>query len=220
MRRNEAAVDSELALLPIFHSSPRLFGPYSNRAYTATNAASLHPTNGILMVARLDGPSAGIARGLVDKALQAERDGLWGRAYFDARGVTNNYKLGDDIILSCEKMAARNGFETTLDKTEPVFPAGFPMSQIALYVGWYEFNVAGAMAQPTLEFMPGAFAYHLHSYSAQTIRNPNERWVGPLLARGATCTMGCTEEPYLEGTPDVGVFINRWLFMGYTFAEA
>jgi tetratricopeptide (TPR) repeat protein len=207
-------------VLPLAYFNPLISGPRGNTLYAYTNSAYLNPTNGILMVARLDGPTAEIAKGLVDKALQAEREGLWGRAYFDARGVTNHYKLGDDIILGAEKTAARHGFETTLDKTEAVFPPGFPLSHIGLYVGWYEFNVAGAMAQAKLEFMPGAFAYHLHSYSAQTIRNPNERWVGPLLARGATCTMGCTEEPYLEGTPDVSVFIARWLFLGYSFGEA
>ncbi len=42
----------------------------------------LNPTNGILLVARLDGPTADIARGLVDKALQAERDGLVGPRLF------------------------------------------------------------------------------------------------------------------------------------------
>ena len=67
-----------------------LAGPLPNWTYGVTNAAALNPTNGILMVARLDGPTASIAQGLVDKALQAERDGLWGRAYFDARGLTQS----------------------------------------------------------------------------------------------------------------------------------
>ena len=64
--------------------------------------ASLNPTNGILLVARLDGPSAEIARGLVDKAVQAERDGLWGRAYFDARGIA---QVGHELLFW-----ATNGF--------------------------------------------------------------------------------------------------------------
>ena len=86
-RRNEAAVDSELAWLPLVKMNVPLSGPLPNWVYGATNPALLHPTNGILLVARLDGPSVEIARGLVDKALAAERDGLWGRAYFDARGL-------------------------------------------------------------------------------------------------------------------------------------
>ena len=65
MRRNGAAVDSELAFLPCIEQRLPLTGPLNNPFYGATNAASLHPTNGILLVARLDGPSAAIARGQV-----------------------------------------------------------------------------------------------------------------------------------------------------------
>jgi uncharacterized protein (TIGR03790 family) len=220
-RRNEAAVDNELAILPLAYAKVPVSGPFVNRLYSTTNTGYLNPTSGLLMVARLDGPTPEIAKGLVDKALQAEREGLWGRAYFDSRSITNSgYKMGDEMILASQKTAALHGFETTLDQQPSVFPAGFPMSHIGLYVGWYEFNIAGALAEPKIEFMPGAFAYHLHSFSAQTIRDPNQRWVGPLLARGATCSMGSTEEPYLEGTPEISVFVNRWLFLGYSFAEA
>jgi uncharacterized protein (TIGR03790 family) len=219
--RNEAAVDSELALLPMHYAKLSLNGPIGNRFYAATNISSLHPTNGILMVARLDGPTVDIARGLIDKSLQAEKDGLWGRAYFDFRGITNGeYKVGDDMLRAAEKTAARHGFDTIHDDQEAVFPPGFPMPQIGLYAGWYSYNVSGALARPTVEFMPGAFAYHLHSFSAEFVRTPTERWVGPLLNKGATCTMGTVFEPYLQGTPDIAVFMGRWLFEGVTFAEA
>jgi tetratricopeptide (TPR) repeat protein len=67
--------------------------------------------------------------------------------------------------------------------------------------------------------MPGAFAYHLQSYSASTIRSTTENWCGPLLAKGATCTMGCVYEPYLAGTPNVAVFLQAF-GSGYTFGEA
>src|SRR5262249_31523143 len=83
MQRNEACVDSELALLPLAQEKYRLAGPLPNPVYARTNEAAFHPTNGVLMVCRLDGPNAMVARGMVDKALQAEADGLWGRAYFD-----------------------------------------------------------------------------------------------------------------------------------------
>lgn len=68
--------------------------------------------------------------------------------------------------------------------------------------------------------MPGAFAYHLHSFSAATIRSTTQNWVGPLLAKGATITMGCVEEPYLAGTPDVAVFTSRLIYQTFTFGEA
>lgn len=219
--RNGAAVDSELTLLPWGREKLRLDGPLNNPCYAMTNAASINPTNGALIVARLDGPNLGIAMHLVDKAMEAETNGLWGRAYFDTRSITNGaYKLGDDWINSAALTARRFGFETVVDDNPSTFPAGFPMSQIALYAGWYDGAVSGPFTRPHVEFMPGAFAYHLHSFSAHTLRSTNQNWCGPLLALGATATMGCIDEPYLQATPDIAVFFSRWLIMGFTFGEA
>jgi len=221
--RDEAAVDSELSWLPLVEMGVSLAGPLPNWVYGATNTAMLNPTNGVLLVARLDGPTPDIARGLVDKALQAERDGLWGRTYFDARGVSKtdaNFYLGDEWILGAAELCRELGFETTVDKNPATFPADFPMSQIAIYCGWYDENVSGPFALPKVEFMPGAFAYHLHSFSANTLRSTDKNWCGPLLAKGATCTMGCVYEPYLSYTPNVAVFLARWMANGFTFGEA
>jgi len=223
LRQNEASVDSELAWLPLVKMNIPLAGPLRNWVYGATNTAMLNPTNGVLLVARLDGPTADIARGLVDKALQAERDGLWGRAYFDTRGLSktdaNNF-LGDEWILGAAQICQAMGFEITLDKKPETFPASFPMSQIAIYCGWYDENASGPFALPKVEFMPGAFAYHLHSFSANTLRSTDKNWCGPLLAKGATCTMGCVYEPYLSCTPNVAAFLARWMANGFTFGEA
>ena len=192
-----------------------------NRNYAATNPAALHPTNGLLLVARLDGPTAAIARGLVDKAREAERDGLWGRAYFDARGIREGgYLPGDEWIRKAAETTRRFGFETVLDDTAPTFSAGFPLSQIGLYAGWYDGTVSGPFTRESVEFLPGAVAYHLHSFSAHTLRTADKHWCGPLLARGATATMGCVEEPFLAGTPDLGVFFHRLTAAGWTFGEA
>jgi len=222
LERNEAAVDSELAWLPLVEMPVSLAGPLPNKVYGVTNAALLNPTNGILLVTRLDGPSADIAKGLVDKALEAERDGLWGRAYFDARGLskTDNLYLGDEWIHEGAEICRELGFETTLDDKPGTFPADFPMSHIAIYCGWYDGNVSGPFRLPKVEFMPGAFAYHLHSFSAETLRSTSQYWCGPLLAKGATCTMGCVYEPYLSGTPNIAAFLARWMASGFTFGEA
>lgn len=221
LRRNEAAVDSELACLPLLGLNLPLAGPLPNSVYAVTNAAFIHPTNGVLIVARLDGPTPEIARALVDKALAAERDGLWGRAYFDLRNITEPaYKPGDDWIRAASEVARLFGFETVVDQNGATFPASFPLSHIAFYAGWYSEGLSGAFTLPKIEFMPGAFAYHLHSFSAASLRNTNNNWVAPLLARGVTITMGSVDEPYLGGTPDVGTFAARFLFLGMTFGEA
>lgn len=221
LQRNEAAVDSELACLPGSITNYLLAGALPNPFYAQTNAASLSPTNGLFLVARLDGPSADIAMGLVDKAMAAETNGLWGRAYIDIRQSTDtNYIMGDRWLATTAQMLWHMGFWTEMDTNAATFAPGFPMSHIAFYSGWYDEHVSGPFTLPQVEFMPGAFAYHLHSFSAATVRNPLQNWVGPLLAKGATATMGFVAEPYLAGTLDLPTFVAAWLGRGATFGEA
>jgi uncharacterized protein (TIGR03790 family) len=220
-RRNEASVDSELAWLPEIKMKIPLTGPLSNPFYLCTNRARLNCTNGILLVARLDGPTPEIATHLVDKAVAAENTGLWGRAYFDARGLATNdhYYLGDVWMLAGADICRQLGFEVELDTNAATLPATFPMSHIAIYAGWYASDPCGPFTAAQLEFMPGAFAYHLHSFSAATLRSTTRNWCGPLLAKGATCTMGCVYEPYLQFTPNIAFFLET-LGNGGTFGEA
>lgn len=218
--RNEAAVDSELALLPRGPAGHRLNGVVDNPVFNTTNAAAIHPTNGVLMVARLDGPTAEIAKRLVDRALWAETNGWCGRAFFDLRGLKEGgYLMGDEWLTGAAGAARRAGFETVIDTNAATFGAGFPMSQIAIYAGWYDETVSGPFTMPVVEFMPGAFAYHLHSFSAAILRDAARHWVGPLLARGAAATMGSVYEPYLAGTPRVDVLVAR-LADGFSYGEA
>lgn len=218
--RDEASVDSELMLLPVTGQAP-IYGALRNGLYGATNSAQLNPTNGVMLVSRLDGPSMAIAKGLVDKALIAERDGLNGKAYFDLRGLTGGgYLTGDQWITNASIIAQRLGFETLIDTRGETIGPGFPFAQAAIYAGWYNDTANGPFALPSVEFMPGAIAYHLHSYSGAALRDPVHNWVGPLLAKGATVTLGCVDEPYLDLTPNIGVFLERLALQGFTVGEA
>jgi uncharacterized protein (TIGR03790 family) len=128
LQRNEAAVDSELAWLPLIEMNVLLSGPLPNWTYGTTKEAALNPTNGILLVARLDGPTPEIARGLVDKALEAERDGLWGRAYFDLRletSATPVTKLETTGFAARRKSAANWVLKRSLTKSRKRFPQVF-----------------------------------------------------------------------------------------------
>lgn len=220
LQRNVSSFDSELVLMPL-HGNLRFYGPLRNVRFSSTNAALLQPTNGVFLVSRLDGPSAELAKGLVDKALVAEREGLWGRAYFDLRNITSGaYAPGDTWITNCSSVARDLGFETVVDNNPGVFNNAFPMSQIALYFGWYEWNATGPFGLSSVEFAPGAIAYHLHSFSAGNPRSTVENWVGPLIAKGAAVTMGCVDEPYLTFTPQVDIFLECIAKLGFTVGEA
>ncbi len=219
MRRNEAAVDSELALLP----SPGLplIGPVGNPFF---NAASWHfgpPLNRQMILAgRLDGPDPQIIRRMIDDAVATERHGLLGRAYFDIRSITDpGYVAGDQWIRRAYDAFVRAGYECYLDEKPETIPESFPMPDAAVYAGWYAPNVVGPFQRKDFRFRPGAIAYHLHSASAADIRSRGAYWVGPLLAKGADVTMGNVYEPYLTMTPHVDRFFKA-LLEGATFLEA
>lgn len=221
LRRDEAAVDSELAWLPRLRERQPLLGLQTNAFYATTNAALLHPTNGVLLVARLDGPNADLACRLLDQALAAEADGLWGRAYVDTRGIREGgYKLGDDVMRGAALFCSQAGYDVVVDVVSGTFARDFPLSHVAVYAGWYDANVSGPFTRQAVEFMPGAFAYHLHSFSAATLRSTTAHWAGPLLAKGATVTLGSVYEPYLSGTSDVATLLRNWLVLGFSFGEA
>ncbi|MEN9840457.1 MAG: hypothetical protein RL376_257, partial [Verrucomicrobiota bacterium] len=80
LQTTEASVDSELALLATGNEPIAAFLP--NPLFNQTNPPS-YLREQILPVGRLDGPTLADAKGLIDRALAAERDGLSGRAYLD-----------------------------------------------------------------------------------------------------------------------------------------
>jgi uncharacterized protein (TIGR03790 family) len=212
-RRNEAAVDSELARLPSRN------GPVTGLQSNPFFKMRFFPacSRQMMMVARLDGPNADIARALVDRALLVEKTGLLGRAYFDARGTQDPHlKPADDRIrLSCET-ARKAGLESILDAREEMFPAAYPMTDVAFYEGWYSEMLAGALARPSFRFRPGAIVYHIHSFSAWCMNN---NWVGPCLARGAGAGVGYVFEPFLNFVMDPQIFAER-LLSGQNLAES
>ena len=221
LQRNEASVDSELALLPQIQKRIERTGIISNPIFSTSQPESISPKNGLIMVARLDGPSHQLAMSLVDRAVAAEKKGLWGRAYIDLRGIkTGALKAGEDRLRQVSEIISRSGFSTVIDNNPGTIPVGFPGDSIAFYAGWYGINVEGLFAEETVDFVPGAIAYHLHSYNGSMIRDAYSRWIGPFINKGATATFGSVFEPYLELTPNQPLFFARIIQSGFTFAEA
>jgi len=217
--RDEASVESELALLPTAHYS--VLGPLRNPFYGSGMSRFESPLNRqMVLVGRLDGPDHTVVRRMIDDALTAEHYGVQGRAYFDARGTKDKaYVVGDDWIKASYRMFRDAGYECDLDETEPVFDQDYPMTDAAIYAGWYTGGVTGPFVREGFRFKPGAIAYHLHSSSGQSVRTRDSFWVGPLLAKGAAATMGNVFEPYLSLSPHIDMFFKR-LLEGGVFLEA
>jgi uncharacterized protein (TIGR03790 family) len=215
---NAAAVDSELATLPLY-GLPLVSG-VPNPFFRATIRFGSALSRSMTLVARLDGPTPDIVLARVKEAIDAEKRGLRGLALFDSRGIhEGGYALGDEWMRACAERCRQAGMPTHLDIAEPLVPPSPEWNTVALYGGWYSEHVAGFASAPDFKFRPGAVAYHIHSFSAATVRSHDLHWVGPLISRGAAATMGCVFEPYLQLTPHLDAFVDR-LLRGWSFAEA
>jgi uncharacterized protein (TIGR03790 family) len=192
LRTNEGSVDSELSLLarPDYPINALIPNPLYRNANPTDPARLL-----IVKVARLDGPTAADALHLVDLAVQAERTGLLGRAYVDIAGP---HPSGDRWLGDAAAEIRALGFDLTVSRGPGTIPATARMDAPAIYLGWYASDLNGPFALTGFRFPPGAIAVHMHSFSAHTLRSATEGWCGPLIARGATATVGNVFEPYLE----------------------
>jgi uncharacterized protein (TIGR03790 family) len=218
--RNEASVDSELALLPVYGLP--VCGPLRNPLFDTKAGGFFDPpmNRRLLLVGRLDGPDTATVRRMIDDAITAEQYGLHGRAYFDARGIQDrNYVDGDYWIKNSHESFVKAGFECELDENESLFGEDHPMTDVVFYTGWYCGNVVGAFTRSDFKFRPGAIAYHIHSSSAATVRTRVTGWVGPMLTKGAAASMGSVFEPYLAMTPHIDIFSQR-ILAGRPFLES
>jgi len=213
-----AAVDSELTLLPT--GKYNLVGGLPNPFFGSAGPFGPPFAGKMVLVSRLDGPTADIARRLVDDAVWAEAHGLKGRAYVDTRGLKEGpYASGDETLRRAAAVLKAAGFDTEVDQRPEVWPLRHPMPNAAIYLGWYTEHAAGPMVATDFRFNRGAVAYHLQSFSGASIRDPTQHWVGPLLAHGACATAGAVYEPFLNGTPRVDVLVDR-LVRGCSWGEA
>jgi uncharacterized protein (TIGR03790 family) len=216
-RETGASVDNELSMV--------LFGPYELYRWQPNqlNRHSGYPEGLILdvMVSRLDGPSTQIARGLIDKAIYAEKNGLHGIAYIDSRGFPDDKQLGsyghfDQKLRNLAVLLRfRTSFQVKEERTDRLFePHSCPKT--AIYCGWYSLK----KYIDSFEFVDGAIGAHIASFEAIDIRDPNStEWVPSMLVHGVTATFGPVAEPYLSAFPDPEEFFLE-LIEGKCLAEA
>lgn len=217
--RNECSVDSDLAILGYF--SPQISGALNNPYFKSFKSIDQLEDPALLLVCRLDAPTAATVKKMIVDSISAEKNGLWGRAYVDsAHGPSAGYEIGDQWLAEIPKQLHKVGIPAVYHSPVPgIFPEGYPMTDCALYYGWYYPNISGPFNRSDFHFVPGAIAMHIHSFSAGTLRDRNSNWVGPLLSRGAAASVGNVYEPYLQLTthPDI---LNERLLHGFTFAES
>jgi uncharacterized protein (TIGR03790 family) len=207
----DASVDSELSLVLCNAYELHRWQPNALRS----PAPQLFKT---LMISRLDGPNYGVAKGLIDKALAAEQKGLAGVAYVDSRGIfaNNPYGYYDQSLRDLAILTRlRTGLAVQEETTDALFPPG-SCPQAALYCGWYSLQ----KYVDAFEFVDGAIGFHIASFEAASLRDPNStQWCPAMLRHGITATLGPVNEPYLFAFPEPKAFFAA-LFDGNCLAEA
>jgi uncharacterized protein (TIGR03790 family) len=215
---NEASVDSEVSILASF--SKHISGAMPNPYFQSFRAITHFEKGPLLLVCRLDAPAAGTVRRMITDAIAAEKNGLWGRCYVDgSHNAAPGYETGDKWLADITDQLHKAGMPVAYDDSPATFPEGYPMTDCALYYGWYAGQVTGPFARPDFRFIQGAIAVHIHSFSAGTLRDPNANWVAPLITRGAAASLGNVYEPFLQLTAHLDIFNDR-LIHGFTFAES
>ena len=215
--RNDASVDSEIAILARF--SAEISGAVANPLFQSYRAIMEGPDSPVMLVCRLDAPDAETVRRMITDAVDAEKEGLWGRAFVDGARNTGGLEIGDRWLGETVQQLRKVGVPVVHDDAPAVLPDGYPVSDCAIYYGWYADRVTGPFARPSFRFTRGAVAVHIHSYSASTLRDSAANWVGPLLTQGAAASLGNVYEPYLQLTTNLSILNDR-LLHGFTFAES
>jgi uncharacterized protein (TIGR03790 family) len=211
-KETNASVDSELSMV--------LFQSYDLYRWQPNMLRGQAPGLGFktLMVSRLDGTDYKIIKGLIDKALTAEKTGLKGNAYIDSRGIVKKDLYGH-FDQSLRDLGAFIHSNTKMpikaEQTGQLFQPG-SCPQTAVYCGWYSLR----KYVDAFDFVEGAVGFHIASFEAQKLRDPNSStWCAAMLRDGITATLGAVDEPYLHAFPEPKAFFAE-LFEGGCLVEA
>jgi uncharacterized protein (TIGR03790 family) len=101
------------------------------------------------------------------------------------------------------------------ERTAALFEPG-SCPDTAIYCGWYSVS----KYVDAFEFAPGAVGFHIASFEAANLRDPNStQWCPAMLRKGITATLGPVAEPYLHSFPEPKAFFSE-LFSGSCLVEA
>lgn len=204
------SIDSVLAAAPLpYRPTQRMTNPYRGE-----NARFSRATYGILLVTRLDGPTAADARALVDSSLKA-------------RPLNGPFYMRDSFCLKMDKATrALQARGMDVEWIEGANNIAYPR---------YEGNRGPYMAHwgagphdlqyhedeyRQLRFLPGALVELTWSMSASYLRDP--KGVGNIAlmtANGAAGGHGFVSEPYTDALSSPEVVLDRYT-RGFNLAES
>jgi len=216
-----SSFDSELAL--VLEENYAISGWIPNPYFIGfRDEKNLVKKDNVLMVSRLDGPSVATVKRIIQDSIKAEKNGLQGTAYFDARWAMpkkqklSGYAFYDNSIhLAADRIRESNLLPVVVNNSKELFqPKEAP--DAALYCGWYSLaNYVDAFI-----WQPGAVGYHIASSECVTLKKRNSRvWCKMMLEKGIAATIGPVGEPYVEAFPIPEVFFGLLIDGNLSLAE-
>jgi|GEM_PF-2012079 len=179
------------------------------------------PKRPVLLVARLEGPSAEMVIQRIDESVAAEKTGLNGTVYLDARTTRPMKALPgsmEKMEQSINDLAIRlkrfTDLDVKIDTATELFRREACAEPCALYCGWYSVR----NFQDIFAFMPGSVAYHVASFEAESLKT-GPFWCPNLIEHGVAATLGPTFEPYLTAFPEPDEFYSLVLTGKFTMIE-
>jgi len=217
-----AAFDSELALVKKDGYELNMWLP--NPYYLGFRDQKLAITQSeVMMTSRLDGATEDVVKRIISDSIEAERTGLKGRAYFDARWKdpgdkkVSGYAFYDrSIHLASQSLSEKKRMGVVLNDSEDLFQNG-ESPDTALYCGWYSL----ARYIDAFTWQKGSVGYHIASSECATLKNPDSQvWCKKMLDHGIAATIGPVGEPYVQAFPVPEVFFEFLTEGHLTLAEA
>lgn len=218
-----ASLDSELALIEAGDYALRNW--QLNPSFVGYRGRSIKGIPDIAyIVARLDGPDPDTVRRMIDDSINAEKNGLRGTAYFDARWPRPNlesgkrlegYKLYDNSLYKAfDKVNTSGHMRAVVDGQEQLFQPG-DCPDAALYCGWYRRgNYLDAF-----DWRPGSVGYHIASSECAALKGKSNGWCLGMLRDGASAVIGPIGEPYVQAFPLPEIFFSLLLDGRYSLGE-
>lgn len=213
LESSAASVDSELIALG--QPGAALEGPLAN-PYFCGEVPFAQAGLPIQLVGRIDGSSAAECRQMIDGALLAEREGLWGNAYVD---VAQEEGSGLGAMHAVAAQLRKEGVPVTLNRFARSFPVGYPMRDPAFFFVSEREDLEGFLSDSSFRFRPGAVAAQRSDGSAASVRDARKSWAAAFLQRGAAAAVGTvapTESPHALRLD----FLVDRLLRGHTLLES
>ncbi|MCB1195924.1 TIGR03790 family protein [bacterium] len=231
-----ASLDSELTVAgltsgstPLSGTPGQLLNPYSVFGFNGVNFTIKSTLPGsfdrssyadMFLVTRIQGPTAQSARDLIDRAIEAEHNGVLAKEFVSV--LDKNPAISDAVTNGAIELAhdflVAEGFNAVLETTSNLYanPPSGAQEDTFFYWGWRDGFPQDYPGHDVYNFMPGSVGVHVTSESTYVLAGD---WLRNLILDGVTATQFGIQEPFSLGFSDPFFFLLYYL-NGYSFAEA